>query len=64
MKINEIIEKADVNIEFIYSVRIVEALAKINLNIECDKNEAIKMIERTFIEYKDSFKSNESLEYL
>lgn len=56
MKINEIIKEADVNIEFVYSVRIVEALAKINLNIDCDKNEAIKMIERTFNEYKEKIK--------
>lgn len=46
----------DLNMEFIYAVRIVQSLSKINLKTECDQTEAIKMIERAFFEYKSKIK--------
>ena len=52
VKIEEL-QKEGFSLEFIYSLRIVESLSKINLKVECDKNEAIKMLERTFEEYKE-----------
>ena len=53
MEIEEIIkENPELNIEFIYAKRIVDALSKINLSVECDQVEAIKVIERAFLEYK------------
>lgn len=53
MEIEEIIkENPELNIEFIYATRIVDALSKINLKVECDQIEAIKVIERAFFEYK------------
>jgi hypothetical protein len=39
--------------EFVYASRIVNMLKKVDLNKECDVNESIKLIERTFIEYKN-----------
>lgn len=51
--IEKIVKDSETSIEFVYSVRIVEALSKINLNVDCDKQEAIKVIERTFKEYKE-----------
>jgi len=39
--------------EFVYAVRIVEALSKLNLSNNCEKNEAIIAIEKTFLEYKN-----------
>jgi hypothetical protein len=53
--IEQVQKDTDLSVEFIYSVRIVDALSKINLNLDCDKNEAVKMIERTFEEYKEKF---------
>lgn len=53
LNIEQIQQDTELSVEFIYSVRIVNALSKINLNLDCDKNEAVKMIERTFEEYKD-----------
>jgi len=51
--IEKIVKDSETSIEFVYSVRIVEALSKINLSVDCDKQEAIKVIERTFKEYKE-----------
>lgn len=53
LNIEQIQQDTELSVEFIYSVRIVNALSKINLNLDCDKNEAVKMIERTFEEYKE-----------
>jgi hypothetical protein len=53
LNIDQIQQDTELSVEFIYSVRIVNALSKINLNLDCDKNEAVKMIERTFEEYKE-----------
>ena len=54
ISINEIQkEKPELNTEFIYATRIVQSLSKVNLKVECDQVESIKMIERAFLEYKD-----------
>ena len=56
IEIPDIQKETDLSVEFIYSTRIVDALSKINLKVDCDKQEAIKMIERTFNEYKEKIK--------
>lgn len=52
VKIEQLLEEG-FTLEFIYAVRIVESLSKVNLKLECDRLEAIKMLERTFQEYKE-----------
>lgn len=39
--------------EFVYATRIVDMIKKVDLNKECDVIESIKMIQKTFLEYKD-----------
>jgi hypothetical protein len=51
--IEQLQKDTELTLEFIYSVRIVESLSKVNLKTDCDKQEAIKMLERTFLEYKE-----------
>ena len=54
MEIEEIMkEDPELTMEFIYATRIVEALSKVNLKTECDQMESIKMIERSFLEFKN-----------
>lgn len=38
--------------EFVYAARIVDALKNIDLNKDCDRDEAIRAIGSVFIEYK------------
>jgi len=59
ISINEIQkENPDLNTEFIYATRIVQALSKVNLKVQCDQVESIKMVERAFLEYKEKIKSS------
>lgn len=44
--------------EFVYSVRIVQILSKINFENTCEKNEAINSIEKVFHEYKNKIINN------
>ena len=39
--------------EFVYATRIVNLMLKVDLSKECDRNEAIRVIQKAFIEYKD-----------
>lgn len=39
--------------EFVYATRIVDMIKKVDLNKECDVIESIKMIQKTFLEYKE-----------
>lgn len=50
VKIEEL-QKEGFSLEFIYATRLVESLSKINLKVECNKIEAIKMVERGLQEY-------------
>ncbi len=45
--------------EFVYATRILDMIKKIDLNKDCDVFESIKMIQRTFLEYKSKIKNNE-----
>jgi hypothetical protein len=38
--------------EFVYSVRIVDFITKVDLSKDCDRNDSIRAIERVFREYK------------
>ena len=38
--------------EFVYATRIVDMMRKVDLNRPCDVEESIRIIEKTFIEYK------------
>jgi len=38
--------------EFVYATRIVDMIKKVDLYKECDRNEAINVIMKAFIEYK------------
>ena len=38
--------------EFVYATRIVSMLRKTNLSTQCDVDEAIRVIQKAFIEYK------------
>lgn len=39
--------------EFVYAVRIINVLKKVDLSKECDQEESIRMIQKAFIEYKN-----------
>lgn len=41
--------------EFVYSKRIIDVLSKIDFNKKCDVDEAIHVIQKVFIEYKNKF---------
>lgn len=57
---NDII--AGMNDEFVYAVKIVDALSKINFSKPCEKDEAVIAIEKTFYEYKNKiFKKNDDI---
>jgi len=42
-----------INDEFVYAAKIVKALSKIDFSKPCERDEAIRAIEKTFYEYKD-----------
>jgi len=46
-------KEMDLSEEFVYATRIINMVLKIDLSVECDKNEAIRSIERAFVEYKN-----------
>lgn len=39
--------------EFVYATRIIDMLKKVDLNKECDVIESIKIIQKSFLEYKE-----------
>jgi hypothetical protein len=47
--------------EYVYAARIVSALSKVDLKKQCDFDEAVKVIEKAFLEYKRKFTSEKSL---
>ncbi len=46
--------------EFVYATRIVNMLSKVDLRKSCDVNESIRMIQKTFLEYKNKIENGKS----
>jgi len=46
-------DEMGLSVEFVYAAKIVKILSQINFEKDCEKNEAIRAIEKAFHEYKD-----------
>lgn len=44
--------------EFVYATRIVNTLSKIDFSKSCDIEEAVKVVTKVFVEYKEKIKNN------